>query len=127
MFIKDVQNYTVHLLNIKFIIVAGFQKVGGMMALFAKYMDAIPDSIRITPNIPNITMMNSSPLLNITVANLTSHFDVFSNATSNCGHPRKDAWHLFRDPVNSDLPWPGLFIRAFVIAMWFWCGDQVCF
>ncbi|KAM3598036.1 uncharacterized protein V6R79_012603 [Siganus canaliculatus] len=44
---------------------------------------------------------------------------------STCGLPRNDAFHLFRDPVNSDLPWPGVIIGMSIPSMWYWCTDQV--
>ncbi|XP_035036664.2 sodium/myo-inositol cotransporter 2 [Hippoglossus stenolepis] len=44
---------------------------------------------------------------------------------STCGIPREDAFHIFRDPVYSDLPWPGVIIGMSVPSMWYWCSDQV--
>uniref|UniRef100_A0A7N8YFD4 Sodium/myo-inositol cotransporter 2 n=1 Tax=Mastacembelus armatus TaxID=205130 RepID=A0A7N8YFD4_9TELE len=44
---------------------------------------------------------------------------------STCGIPREDAFHIFRDPVNSDLPWPGVIIGMSIPSMWYWCSDQV--
>ncbi|XP_062295273.1 sodium/myo-inositol cotransporter 2 [Scomber scombrus] len=44
---------------------------------------------------------------------------------STCGIPRDDAFHIFRDPVNSDLPWPGVLIGMSIPSMWYWCSDQV--
>uniref|UniRef100_A0A3Q1JQQ7 Sodium/myo-inositol cotransporter 2 n=1 Tax=Anabas testudineus TaxID=64144 RepID=A0A3Q1JQQ7_ANATE len=44
---------------------------------------------------------------------------------STCGIPRDDAFHIFRDPVNSDLPWPGLIVGMSMPSMWYWCSDQV--
>nr|XP_019957335.1 PREDICTED: sodium/myo-inositol cotransporter 2-like [Paralichthys olivaceus] len=46
---------------------------------------------------------------------------------STCGIPRDDAFHIFRDPVNSDLPWPGVIIGMSVPSMWYWCSDQGAF
>ncbi|XP_059840249.1 sodium/glucose cotransporter 4 [Hypanus sabinus] len=50
---------------------------------------------------------------NITVANTSCHI------------PRADAFHMFRDPVNGDIPWPGLIFGLTVLATWCWCTDQV--
>lgn len=44
---------------------------------------------------------------------------------STCGVPRDDAFHLFRDPVHSDLPWPGIIFGMSLPSMWYWCSDQV--
>ncbi|KAI5610178.1 sodium/glucose cotransporter 4 [Silurus asotus] len=49
----------------------------------------------------------------ITVPNTTCHL------------PRSDAFHIFRDPVSGDLPWPGLLFGLTVLATWVWCTDQV--
>ncbi|XP_042319423.1 sodium/glucose cotransporter 4 [Sceloporus undulatus] len=42
-----------------------------------------------------------------------------------CHLPRQDAFHLMRDPVNGDIPWPGLVFGLSVLALWCWCTDQV--
>ncbi|KAG6925518.1 solute carrier family 5 member 11 [Chelydra serpentina] len=44
---------------------------------------------------------------------------------SSCGLPREDAFHIFRDPVTSDLPWPGVLIGMTIPSLWYWCTDQV--
>ncbi|KAJ8408462.1 hypothetical protein AAFF_G00258760 [Aldrovandia affinis] len=49
----------------------------------------------------------------ITVPNTTCHL------------PRSDAFHIFRDPLTGDLPWPGLVFGLTVLATWVWCADQV--
>ncbi|XP_029432109.1 sodium/myo-inositol cotransporter 2 [Rhinatrema bivittatum] len=50
-----------------------------------------------------------------------------SNHTGNntCGLPRLDAFHIFRDPVTSDLPWPGILVGLTIPSIWYWCTDQV--
>lgn len=47
------------------------------------------------------------------------------NDTMGCGRPREDAFHLFRDPVSSDNPWPGILLQSSLGCMWYWCCDQV--
>ncbi|XP_047215098.1 sodium/myo-inositol cotransporter 2-like [Girardinichthys multiradiatus] len=44
---------------------------------------------------------------------------------STCGISRDDSFHIFRDPVNSDLPWPGVIVGMSIPSMWYWCSDQV--
>lgn len=51
--------------------------------------------------------------------------DTLNNPNSTCGYPRSDAFHIFRDPTNSDLPWPGMVFGITVSAVWYWCTDQV--
>lgn len=48
---------------------------------------------------------------------------IIPNAT--CHLPRPDAMHLFRDPASGDLPWTGMTFGLSVLAMWYWCTDQV--
>lgn len=51
----------------------------------------------------------------------------YGNITINpeCYTPRKDAFHIFRDAVTGDLPWPGLIFGLSILALWYWCTDQV--
>jgi len=42
-----------------------------------------------------------------------------------CGEPREDFFHVFRDPVNSDLPWPAMLFGITINSVWYWCTDQV--
>ncbi|CAH2307483.1 sodium myo-inositol cotransporter 2 [Pelobates cultripes] len=44
---------------------------------------------------------------------------------SSCGLPREDAFHIFRDPITSDLPWPGVLVGMTIPSLWYWCTDQV--
>ncbi|KAL4609643.1 sodium/glucose cotransporter 1 [Arapaima gigas] len=47
------------------------------------------------------------------------------NISPACYTPRPDAFHIFRDPITGDLPWPGLVFGLTIIATWYWCTDQV--
>ncbi|XP_044800970.1 sodium/glucose cotransporter 4 isoform X2 [Bubalus bubalis] len=62
---------------------------------------------------PGLEERYSQALPNVTVPNTTCHL------------PRPDAFHMFRDPVRGDLPWPGLIFGLTVLATWCWCSDQV--
>merc|ERR1712136_253321 len=44
---------------------------------------------------------------------------------TDCGLPREDAFNVFRDPIDSDLPWPGMIFGITIISVWYWCADQV--
>ncbi|NWV43489.1 SC5A1 protein, partial [Grantiella picta] len=74
-----------------------FAEVGGYEAFMQKYMEAIPS--------------------NISYGNTV--------VDPECYTPRKDSFHIFRDAVTGDLPWPGLVFGLSIIAMWYWCTDQV--
>ncbi|KAG8146447.1 hypothetical protein E2320_012779 [Naja naja] len=73
-----------------------FKEVGGYEGLLEKYMTAIPANI----SYDNVTIPEK------------------------CYTPRPDAFHLFRDPVDGDLPWPGLIFGLSILALWYWCTDQ---
>ncbi|GAB1288744.1 Sodium/glucose cotransporter 4 [Apodemus speciosus] len=62
---------------------------------------------------PGLQQLYRQAIPNITVPNTTCHL------------PRPDAFHLLRDPVNGDIPWPGLIFGLTVLATWCWCTDQV--
>ncbi|NXP28720.1 SC5A1 protein, partial [Scytalopus superciliaris] len=74
-----------------------FAEVGGYEAFMKKYMEAIPSN--------------------------TSYGGM--EIDPKCYTPRQDAFHIFRDPITGDLPWPGLVFGLSVLAMWYWCTDQV--
>ncbi|KAM6119721.1 sodium/glucose cotransporter 1 isoform 2-T2 [Phoenicopterus ruber ruber] len=74
-----------------------FSEVGGYDAFMQKYMEAIPS--------------------NVSYGNIT--------IKPECYTPRKDSFHIFRDAVTGDLPWPGLVFGLTILALWYWCTDQV--
>jgi hypothetical protein len=46
-------------------------------------------------------------------------------ANTTCGIPREDSWVMLRDPLESDLPWPGFLFGQTPASIWYWCADQV--
>ncbi|XP_075801237.1 sodium/glucose cotransporter 4 [Microtus pennsylvanicus] len=62
---------------------------------------------------PGLQQLYKQAIPNVTVPNTTCHL------------PRSDAFHMLRDPVNGDIPWPGLIFGLTVLATWCWCTDQV--
>lgn len=51
--------------------------------------------------------------------------NITANISDQCFQPREDSFHLFRDAVKGDLPWPGLVFGLTIQAIWYWCTDQV--
>ncbi|KAM6902758.1 sodium/glucose cotransporter 1 [Xenentodon cancila] len=47
------------------------------------------------------------------------------NVSAECYEPRPDSFHIFRDPITGDLPWPGMIFGLTIQATWYWCTDQV--
>ncbi|XP_052510445.1 sodium/glucose cotransporter 1-like [Budorcas taxicolor] len=41
-----------------------------------------------------------------------------------CFMPRADAFHIFRDPITGDIPWPGVIFGLSTISLYYWCTDQ---
>ncbi|KAF5929104.1 hypothetical protein HPG69_019124 [Diceros bicornis minor] len=74
-----------------------FHEVGGYEAFMTKYMKAIP------------TLISDG---NVTIK-------------EECYTPRADSFHIFRDPLTGDLPWPGIIFGLSVLTLWYWCTDQV--
>nr|BAC28332.1 unnamed protein product [Mus musculus] len=74
-----------------------FNEVGGYEAFMDKYMKAIPTKV--------------------SNGNFT--------AKEECYTPRADSFHIFRDPITGDMPWPGLIFGLAILALWYWCTDQV--
>lgn len=62
---------------------------------------------------PGLERRYRQAIPNATVPNTTCHL------------PRPDAFHMLRDPVSGDIPWPGLIFGLSVLATWCWCTDQV--
>jgi len=77
-----------------------FSEVGGFAALVTKYGAALPnDTESLDPQRYNVS--------------------------ARCYTPRPDAFHLLRDPVEGDLPWPGVLFGIAIVGSWYWCTDQV--
>ncbi|KAK2489022.1 hypothetical protein MC885_010790 [Smutsia gigantea] len=80
--------------------VTAFHEVGGYSGLFDKYLGA---------------------MTSLTV----SEDPAVGNISSSCYRPRPDSYHLLRDPVTGDLPWPALLLGLTIVSSWYWCSDQV--
>ncbi|KAI5133388.1 Solute Carrier Family 5 Member 4 [Manis pentadactyla] len=74
-----------------------FAEVGGYESFTEKYMNAIP------------TVVEGD---NLTIS-------------PRCYTPQADAFHIFRDAVTGDIPWPGMIFGMTIVAVWYWCTDQV--
>uniref|UniRef100_UPI0037E81E23 sodium/glucose cotransporter 1 isoform X1 n=1 Tax=Semicossyphus pulcher TaxID=241346 RepID=UPI0037E81E23 len=50
---------------------------------------------------------------------------ITGNNSESCFEPRADSFHIFRNAITGDLPWPGLVFGLTIQATWYWCTDQV--
>uniref|UniRef100_A0A8D0DMN8 Sodium/glucose cotransporter 2 n=1 Tax=Salvator merianae TaxID=96440 RepID=A0A8D0DMN8_SALMN len=74
--------------------------VGGYQGVFDNYMNAVPkQTLSATPGLYNIS--------------------------ASCYLPREDSFHMIRDAITSDLPWPAVILGLSVNSIWYWCSDQV--
>nr|KAF6465799.1 hypothetical protein HJG63_011210 [Rousettus aegyptiacus] len=46
-------------------------------------------------------------------------------AKPECYLPRLDSFHIFRDHITGDLPWPGIVFGISIISLYYWCTDQI--
>uniref|UniRef100_A0A8D1MAF3 Solute carrier family 5 member 9 n=1 Tax=Sus scrofa TaxID=9823 RepID=A0A8D1MAF3_PIG len=106
------------------VVTAVYTITGGLMAVI--YTDALQTVIMVGGALvlmflgfqevgwyPGLEQRYQQAIPNVTVPNTTCHL------------PRPDAFHMLRDPVNGDIPWPGLIFGLTVLATWCWCTDQV--
>ncbi|XP_060581833.1 sodium/glucose cotransporter 4-like [Ruditapes philippinarum] len=77
------------------VFIISFMKIGSWHTMEVKYMKAAT----------NYTLSNQS--------------------FYSCGMPRDDAFHIFRDPVKGDIPWPGVLFGLTILALFVWCQDQL--
>ncbi|XP_072164790.1 sodium/glucose cotransporter 4-like [Diadema setosum] len=62
---------------------------------------------------------NLEPLYGEAVPNETKY------GGNECGEPRDDFFSMLRDPIDSDLPWPGFIFGQTTASLWYWTTDQV--
>ncbi|KAM9194425.1 LOW QUALITY PROTEIN: solute carrier family 5 member 4-like [Dugong dugon] len=74
-----------------------FAEVGGYESFTEKYINAIPSILKGD---------------NLTIS-------------SRCYTPQADSFHIFRDAVTGDIPWPSTVFGMTFLALWYWCTDQV--
>ncbi|XP_059906276.1 sodium/glucose cotransporter 1 [Gadus macrocephalus] len=51
--------------------------------------------------------------------------NITGNISAECYEPQADSFHIFRDAVTGNPPWPGLIFGLTIQAVWYWCTDQV--
>ncbi|KAJ3604823.1 hypothetical protein NHX12_026875 [Muraenolepis orangiensis] len=62
---------------------------------------------------------------NFQVLYMKSIPNITANISAACYEPRPDSFHIFRNALTGDLPWPGLVFGLTIQATWYWCTDQV--
>ncbi|KAI4896796.1 hypothetical protein NFI96_026705, partial [Prochilodus magdalenae] len=124
-FIQQALGWDIYLAVILLLVITAIYTVAGGLAAVI-YTDAAQTVIMLAGA---LTLMGFSF---VEVGGLQAVFDGYSNAiplvrdpNTTCGIPREDAFHLFRDPVTSDLPWPGVLLGMSIPSIWYWCSDQV--
>ncbi|XP_027694060.1 sodium/glucose cotransporter 4 isoform X2 [Vombatus ursinus] len=121
LFIQVSLGWNLYLTTVILLVVTAIYTIaGGLTAVI--YTDALQTVIMVGGALvlmflvgwyPGLQEKYNAAIANITVPNTTCHL------------PRSDAFHLLRDPVTGDIPWPGLIFGLTVLATWCWCTDQV--
>ncbi|XP_010608567.1 sodium/glucose cotransporter 4 isoform X1 [Fukomys damarensis] len=125
LFIQVALGWNLYLSTVILLVVTAVYTItGGLMAVI--YTDALQTVIMVGGALvlmflgfqevgwyPGLQQLYRQALPNATVPNTTCHL------------PRPDAFHMLRDPVSGDIPWPGLIFGLTVLATWCWCTDQV--
>ncbi|KAM9457601.1 sodium/myo-inositol cotransporter 2 [Clarias gariepinus] len=124
-FIQQALGWNIYLAVILLLVITALYTVAGGLAAVI-YTDAAQTVIML---IGALTLMGFSF---VEVGGWQAILDGYSNAipairvpNTTCGIPREDAFHIFRDPVTSDLPWPGVVLGMSIPSIWYWCSDQV--
>uniref|UniRef100_UPI00358FA937 sodium/mannose cotransporter SLC5A10-like isoform X2 n=1 Tax=Myxine glutinosa TaxID=7769 RepID=UPI00358FA937 len=125
LFIKVCLGWNLYLSTVLMLMVTALYTIAGGLAA-VMYTDALQ----------TVVMIAGSIVLSVTAfekiggySNLEEAYmqaiprKIIPNTT--CHLPRSDAMHLFRDPVDGDLPWPGMTFGLTIMATWYWCSDQV--
>ncbi|XP_053521032.1 sodium/glucose cotransporter 1-like isoform X2 [Artibeus jamaicensis] len=103
MFMRLVLGLDIYLITIVLLTITGiytitaFKEVGGYQELLHKYLNAKP----------SITQEGNW------------------TAKPECYLPRPDSFHIFRDPITGDIPWPGVVFGLPILSFYYWCTDQI--
>lgn len=125
LFIQLSLGWDMYISIVALLLVTGFYTVlGGLAAVI--YTDTLQTAIM---------TLGAFALVGISIDKVGGYYrlqKLYTEATpsirvenSTCGSPPSDAFHLLRDPVASDQPWPGLILQSSLGCLWYWCCDQV--
>lgn len=54
-----------------------------------------------------------------------ANYTLTNTSLYSCGLPREDSFHIVRDAVTGDIPWPGALLGLSFLGMYVWCQDQL--
>lgn len=54
-----------------------------------------------------------------------ANYTLTNTSLYSCGLPRDDSFHIVRDAVTGDIPWPGALLGLSFLGMYVWCQDQL--
>ncbi|VDP74524.1 unnamed protein product [Echinostoma caproni] len=97
-----------------YLMISAFLHVGGFHNMVTAYFNAIPNTTRLYRQRDPIIGLN-----NVTLPNGSGDNYVM------CGVPTEDAFHMFREVEDPDLPWTGVIFGLTISNIWYWCTDQV--
>ncbi|XP_072024831.1 sodium/glucose cotransporter 4-like [Amphiura filiformis] len=126
LFIQQALGWNLYVAIVSLLFITAIYTVAGGLAAVI-YTDALQTAIMI---IGAFILMILS-FIRVPYADLeVKYFQAIPNTTLmdpnlTCGYPRNDAFHIFRHPTESDLPWPGMVFGITISSIWYWCTDQV--
>ncbi|XP_033126646.1 sodium/glucose cotransporter 4-like [Anneissia japonica] len=126
LFIQQALGWNLYVAIVSLLFITAIYTIAGGLAAVV-YTDALQTFIM---------LVGSATLMGLSFAKVpynelqVKYFQAIPNTTldnpnTSCGYPREDAFHIFRDPLHSDLPWPGMIFGITISSIWYWCTDQV--
>ncbi|KAM4026315.1 sodium/mannose cotransporter SLC5A10 [Anomaloglossus baeobatrachus] len=125
LFVQVCLGWNLYLSTVLMLVVTAMYTIAGGLAAVI-YTDALQTVIMIVGAIVlTITAFNEIGGYQNLEKAYASAIPALIVPNTTCHLPRSDAMHLFRDPVNGDLPWTGMTFGLTILAAWYWCTDQV--
>lgn len=76
-------------------------------------------------NIVAIVEVGGWEAMQVKYMNAATNYTLNDTTFYQCGLPREDSFHIARDAVTGDIPWPGALLGLSTLGLYVWCQDQV--
>ncbi|XP_045202821.1 sodium/glucose cotransporter 4-like [Mercenaria mercenaria] len=109
------------------VVVAIYTIIGGLRAVI--FTDTLQTGIlvagAVTVCIVSFKEIGNWQTMEVKYMHAATNYTLANQSLYSCGMPREDAFHIFRDPVNGDIPWTGSTFGLTILALFVWCQDQL--
>ncbi|XP_044031139.1 sodium/glucose cotransporter 1 isoform X2 [Siniperca chuatsi] len=120
-FINQALGLNIYLAVVMLLLITALYTVtGGLAAVI--YTDTLQTIIMI---VGSFILMGFGSYENFQELYMEAIPSITANISATCYEPRPDSFHIFRNAITGDLPWPGLVFGLTIQATWYWCTDQV--